>query len=477
MLSDIRMPGLSGLDVLKHVRATAPDTEVIISTGHANLETAIACLRAGAFDLLQKPFVTDHLLSSVDRALERKRLRSATSLYRACQVIFASPPDARLPHHIVDVAMDVMAAADASLMLVGPAGDVYVAYEAGAQSCPERAGAVIAPGEGVAGQVLVDRAPVLRVDDDGVSSIVYPLVVGERAVGVLNLRRAGRPAFSDNDVERAGVLASQVLLALENARLLGQVVAAERLACIGQLAASVAHEINNPAAFTLSALGFAKEALAELGSGREPSDNALAELQEALDDGIVGAERIKEIAADLKSLARSGEGVPPACVDVNDVVRSALRVAAAEVKKHGASVRDDLAAGVDVRVNPGKLSQVFLNLVVNAAQAMAGQATAKEIRLRTRRDGDSVVIDVEDSGPGIPPQHVARLFEAFFTTKGADVGTGLGLWISRQIVRGFGGELAVRTAAGAGACFTVVLPAAQADTVALAEAADAQCDP
>ncbi|HEX8435457.1 HAMP domain-containing sensor histidine kinase, partial [Archangium sp.] len=124
-----------------------------------------------------------------------------------------------------------------------------------------------------------------------------------------------------------------------------------------------------------------------------------------------------------------------------------------------ANVETLLAEGLQVRGNPGPVSQVFVNLLVNAAQALADwEGARKEIRITARREEDRAVIEVGDTGPGIPPERLHRLFQPFFTTKGS-TGTGLGLSISRNIVRRFGGDISVNSVPGEGTVFTVSLPA------------------
>ena len=251
VVTDVRMSGASGVEVLRLTRMTAPDTHVVVTSESPSLAMAIECLRTGAFDFIQKPVDIIELVSAVTRAVESRRIHQAGDLYQASQAVLATQELERLPEVIVEVARRVMHADDASLMLPDPAGRLYVAYSS--SLVPEVRGAIVGD-ERVASRIARNREPVLitkglasdpRFSDIQdykrvSSSIVYPLMAGERLVGVLNLNRADpdRP-FRRGDVDRASVLASQALLALENSRLLRQMVASERLASIGQLAASV----------------------------------------------------------------------------------------------------------------------------------------------------------------------------------------------------------------------------------------------
>ncbi len=472
VISDVRMPGASGLEVLRATKELWPETEVLITTGYAELEAAVACVRGGAFDFVHKPFDVDSLLAIVARALERRQLRASTALYRASQAILATEDPHRLPGVIVEVAMKVMAADDVSLMLAGVDDTLYIAEARGLAL--ELRSEVLALGARVAGRVATSREPALiqnglatdpRFSDVPSfrrvrSSIVYPLAVRERLVGILNINRVGDPRpFRQQDLHRASVLASQVLLALENRRLLESVAGSERLAAIGQLAAGVAHEINNPAACVIAGSAFLRDQLAKIARGELGGKALIEETLQALEDVAEGATRIGDLARDVRSLARNDEETS-AVVDLNEALRSALRVAGAEIRPH-ATVVTRLGKDVEVLGSAGRLSQVFVNLLVNAAHAVAGQpGTGHEIIVTSHRQGNRVVAEVSDTGPGVRPEHLPRVFEAFFTTKGPTTGMGLGLSISRDIVRRLGGELRVTSPPGRGATFSIDLPAA-----------------
>ena len=472
VLSDVRMPCLSGLEVLKATKAISPDTEVIVATGYAELDAAVECVRGGAFDFVQKPFDRDVLLATVAKALERRQLRAATALFQASRAILSTEDPQRLPSVIIDIAMRVMAADDVSLMLPGSDGTLYIAESH--RLTPVLQG--VATGAQVAQRVAASRRPALIEDDlatdprfsgvqsfDGVrSSIVYPLTAGDRLVGVLNINRVSAPRpFRKQDLERASVLAAQVLLALENRRLLHSVATSERLAGIGQVAASVAHEINNPVACLLASHAFLRAQLEELGHVDARGGGAFVEqVREVLADAEEAATRIRDIVRDMRSLARNED--KPTAIDINEAIRSALRLARAEIR-HRATVVTVFGADVDVLGNAGRLSQVLVSLLVKAAQAIGDRpGQSHQIKVVSRREGDRVVAEVSDTGCGILPEHLPRLFEAFFTTKGATSGTGLGLSISRDLVRRCGGELRVQSSTGQGTTFSIELPAAGA---------------
>jgi two-component system NtrC family sensor kinase len=227
----------------------------------------------------------------------------------------------------------------------------------------------------------------------------------------------------------------------------------ERLAAIGMLAAGVAHEINNPLAFVSGNLGFIQDELRR----QELPEEARHELLEAIIEAREGADRMRLIVQSLQTLSR---GDPVSChpLELHEVMESALHLVWGKVKGRARLVRD-YGALPQVRGNAVQLAQVFVNLLVNAAQAMP--PSGGEIRLVTRiHDGSRVVVEVRDTGCGIPAENLDRIFEPFFTTKPAGEGTGLGLSISHGILRALGGELSVESTVGEGTTFRLLLPIA-----------------
>jgi CheY-like chemotaxis protein len=228
-----------------------------------------------------------------------------------------------------------------------------------------------------------------------------------------------------------------------------QLMISDRMASVGILAAGVAHEINNPLAAVISNLDMALEDL-------DAPNPDVESIRESLSDARTASDRVKNIVRDLRIFSRS-EDETTGAVAVDKVLESTLRMAANELR-HRASVVKKFEAIPPVAASEARLGQVFLNLVVNAAQAMPeGHARENELRLSISVDGNRARIDIADTGPGIPPEVMKRLFTPFVTTKPKGVGTGLGLSICHRIVTSFGGELTATTST-AGTTFTVLLP-------------------
>ncbi|MHB8417076.1 MAG: hybrid sensor histidine kinase/response regulator [Myxococcales bacterium] len=265
--------------------------------------------------------------------------------------------------------------------------------------------------------------------------------------------------------------APSVLLAAidvtERKRLQAQIVTADRMVSVGTLAAGVAHEINNPLAYVLSNLEYVASELGTLlrSEGQQEILQALAEARQ-------GVQRVREIVRDLKTFSRSDEE-RRARVDLHGILQSAANMARNEVR-HRAKLVMDLRPVPEVFGNEGKLGQVFLNLIVNAAQAMPdGAAEKNEIRVACRTGpGGEAVVEVADTGCGIPEALLRRIFTPFFTTKPIGEGTGLGLSICQGIVHAHQGQLEVESEVGRGSTFRVTLPAAaEASPAAEAEGA------
>ena len=237
-----------------------------------------------------------------------------------------------------------------------------------------------------------------------------------------------------------------------------QLLISERMASVGLLAAGVAHEINNPLAAVLANLDLAFQDVKQL-SGADPEANRelLDELAEARD----AATRIRDIVRDLKLFSRSEEEKRSA-VEVDRVLDSSLRMAWNEIR-HRAKLVKEYTPVPPVEANESRLGQVFLNLIVNAAHAIPeGRASANTIRVATHLGpGGKVVVEVGDTGTGMTPDVLKRLFTPFFTTKPVGVGTGLGLSICHRIVTALGGDISVESTVGKGTTFRVTLPPAQ----------------
>jgi signal transduction histidine kinase/ActR/RegA family two-component response regulator len=242
----------------------------------------------------------------------------------------------------------------------------------------------------------------------------------------------------------------------------------EKLAAIGMLAAGVAHEINNPASFVLANVDSLAGLLRKVDESLRAENvyanhsglaNLLFDAMTVVQESKEGMARIHRIARDLHSFSRIDDDAN-ALSDVNAAVDSALTMLRSELR-YRATVERSLRSTQLVRASAARLGQVFLNLLVNAAHALAElHPRRNRLYVRSRDEGGQVIVEIEDNGPGIAPEILPRIFESFFTTKPPELGTGLGLPISLDIVRRAGGDLVAESEPGRGAIFRVRLPAA-----------------
>ncbi|WP_232539901.1 ATP-binding protein [Azohydromonas aeria] len=263
-----------------------------------------------------------------------------------------------------------------------------------------------------------------------------------------------------------------------------QLQQAERMASIGQLAAGVAHEINNPVGYVFSNFSTLKGYLRDLFRMLQAYEDAqpllagtaagaaLAALRADIEldylkedvpalmaESREGIARVRKIVQDLKDFSHVDARAQWEWTDLHRGLESTLNIVANEVKYRADVVRE-YGTLPEVRCLPSELNQVFMNLLVNAAQAITGERGTVHIRTGANADAGEVWVEVEDDGCGMPQEVQSRVFDPFFTTKPVGKGTGLGLSLSYGIVKKHHGRLTVRSEPGVGSCFRVTLPVA-----------------
>lgn len=256
----------------------------------------------------------------------------------------------------------------------------------------------------------------------------------------------------------------------ERKKLEARLAQSERVASLGTMAAGMAHEINNPLAYVITNVALVTEGLEGIvGRCASPSDltdqasevlSMLREFQESLRDANEGAERVRRIVHDIKKFVRA-EDVTRASLDLPHVLDSAAKLTAHAVRHHARLVKD-YGTTPYIEANEGQLTQVFTNLLINAAQAIGDGATDHHaIRITTRTDaGGRAVVEIRDTGCGIARELLPRIFEPFYTTKSVGAGMGLGLSIVHSTVTAIGGEVTVDSQLGKGTVFRLAFPPA-----------------
>jgi two-component system, NtrC family, sensor kinase len=294
----------------------------------------------------------------------------------------------------------------------------------------------------------------------------------ERALERRALLRAARQYRAD--IERSNGELRRSKEALEH--LQAQIIHSEKMASLGQLAAGVAHELNNPAGFIYGnmeildectrglacllsfyeSVPLAPDAAARARRIKEEVDyeRALAELPSVIADCREGAERIRDVVQNLRTFSRLDEAEFKK-VDIHEGLESTLRLLSRHYGPDRVRLTRDYGELPAVDCFAGQLNQVWLNLLVNAAHATR---EGGEVRIRTRREGERVVVQIGDDGHGIAPENLKRIFDPFFTTKPVGEGTGLGLSVTYSIVERHRGAITVESAPGQGTTFTVSIP-------------------
>nr|HDM59028.1 hybrid sensor histidine kinase/response regulator [Bacillota bacterium] len=377
VLTDQRMPGMSGAQLLEKIHEKYPLIGSIVISGFAEFEDMRSAFKSGIFDYIKKPYDEDHLVGVVRSSLEKTELRRQ---------------NANLVEELKD-----------------------------------------------ANQLLEQR-------------------VNERT---LELKHS---------LERLRSMQQQL-------------IQAEKMSSLGQLVAGIAHEINNPATSVYAGAEALESNVDELVSYLERYENLLKAIQDG-DDGKVkeigddltnaqedidylleeglpwsirsmkeGAVRIKDIVRNLKTFARVDEAEVKHA-DINDGIRTTEKLIHHELKNR-ITVHEEFGDLPPLECYPGQLNQVFMNILVNAAQAIEGEGT---IWIKTYTEGNNIVVKIRDTGGGIPQKVLKDIFNPFFTTKPVGQGTGLGLSISYGIIKKHGGEIKVDSEPGVGTEFTIILP-------------------
>ncbi|MDO9068080.1 MAG: ATP-binding protein [Deltaproteobacteria bacterium] len=343
------------------------------------------------------------------------------------------------------------------------------------------------------------------------SAMCWPLMIENRVIGVLSINRldAGE-SYTDEDLANGAVVVNLITVVIENARLhmdqerriamlskmndevrsvnkrledaQNQLLQSEKMASIGQLAAGVAHEINNPVGYINSNLGTLQKYLRDLFdmlAAYEQAEPLLADhaevlrnigaLKEKLDIGYLkedvfalmgesqeGIARVKKIVQDLKDFSHVDEAEWQ-WTDIHKGIDSTLNIVWNEIK-YKAEVIKEYGSLPEVECLPSQLNQVFMNMLVNAAHAIEERGT---ITLRSGVEGEEVWVEFADTGKGIPPENLNRIFDPFFTTKPVGKGTGLGLSLSYSIVQKHHGRIVVSSEVGKGTTFRIWLPVSQ----------------
>lgn len=489
VLSDHRMPGMTGTEFLARVREIDPRTIRVLITAYGDAETLGAAINDGSiYRYVPKPWRPDELRMTLRRgievyALDRERehlIRELTTVNKIARTINQELALRPLVQLLLDALHETLGYDGASLLLFEGRGETlrFAGHHPhGDDVARELSRLVLTEDEAprFLSTLRDGRVQMLRFDEAArleppvrqwlteVAAdqlLVVPLRGKRQILGALavDTRRGGRP-LDAQDLTLLDGVAMVAAIAIQNARLVDdlkssrqQVVRAERLGTLGTLAAGIAHEINNPLVSIHTFLSLAGE------KRREDDPEFWGDYYRLAQQEV---ERIRGLVATMGRLGRStGERPQRVPVPVADLAREATTLLAREAR--GGDVT------LDVEAEPGapkvlavreQIHQVILNLLLNAIQA-SPPGSAVQVRLRRGGPGDEdgVTLEVSDHGSGIAEEDLERIFDPFFTTKGPDKGTGLGLMICHRIVTDHGGHLEVASLPGEGSTFRVRLP-------------------
>lgn len=420
---DVKLPDTSGVELLPRLREVVPDAEIILITGFATIDAAIAALRGGAFALLLKSFRPEELRSTVEQAMVKVALRRERDWlerrYRA----------------LVEVADVIVLGLDRSgaIVLANPKFSALTGVSPTA-----------ARGENVAERWIAEqeRAPFLRAIDE-VAASGQP-----RELEAALLARFIRWHLS---TEHEGLVFAIGVDVTDRRALERRAANAEALSTMGTLALGLAHEIRNP----LNAAVLQMHLLGKQVEREVALDTAKASMRDRVQIVVGEIKRLGRLLTEFLELARP-RGLAREQVAIGEVIDSVIELHQAEASQRGVTAeRIDEGEVPPVLGDREKLRQVFVNLFVNALDATESGGA---VRITTRKSGDKVTIDVTDDGSGIAEADLSRLFDPFFTTKPG--GTGLGLSIVRKILEQHGGALTVRSRVGEGTTVQLELPVA-----------------
>jgi two-component system NtrC family sensor kinase len=400
----------------------------------------------------------------------RRQAEALAALHETALDLATQRALADLISAIVVRATNLLNAREGSFFAYRPAtDDLERAFDYNVDPPPDPRWLVLRRGEGVAGRVLESDRPLAVEDynrwesrlkdyDKNFAILGIPINWGGQPLGVLTVADDAPRSFSPADVALLERFAPLAAAALENNRLLrdlqeqmdrmkeaqAQLVQAAKLAAVGELAAGVAHELNNP---LTSIMGFAELLLHDT-----PPD---APARHDLEIIARQAARARDIVRNLLGFARQTRP-QRAPASVNQVFQQTMDLVRQLIEKSGITIVEDYAPDIGLlTLDSGQMKQVFLNLITNAAHAMPHGGT---MRVRTACVGGEVAISISDTGEGIPPEIQEHIFEPFFTTKPVGHGTGLGLSVSLGIVQAHAGRITVESQAGQGSTFTVWVP-------------------
>lgn len=492
MLTDIRMPGESGADLIRFARSAYPHTAIVVVSGVSETDEAKIILDAGVYGYIVKPFEASQIKIAVENALRRRKLELRQEMDQKTlqAAVDAKTAELKKAHKAM-----VELLSSITSIFIGLSADMTI------MQWNRKAEKVFQlKAEQVLNKRLYDAA--IPWDRDAVRAAVEACVAGRRPVDldtIIIQRPDGKNGFlglrmtaTESDPGKPTGILIMGADTTERKILESQLAQAQKLESIGQLAAGIAHEINTPIQYVGDNIRFMKDAFesflqiirmyeAVISSAKSGAwsdaliqdaeeqvqvsdfDYFAEEVPKAVEQTLEGVARIGKIVRSMKEFSHPG-GDEMTSVDLNQALESTISVSRNEWK-YVAEMETAFDSTLPlVSCFPGELNQVFLNIIINAAHAIesALKSSAADkgcIRVTTRSSGDAVEIRISDTGTGIPEDIRHRIFDPFFTTKDVGKGTGQGLAIAHRIVtEKHHGAIRVETETGRGSTFIIEIP-------------------
>jgi two-component system, NtrC family, sensor kinase len=477
LLVDIRMPDITGFDLINGVRAFQPDMAVLIMTGFGTLETAIQALRQGVDGLILKPFDTStELLQAVRQALadsqqkrDSARTQALRPLFDVTESLLAETRTEKLIDLVINAICGYLNCDNSAFYLYDD--DKKVLSLIGTKGTLLTDDRLLSDNSLVNQSFVMDTPIWVNIDGRGeqalqneikklnISSAIAAPIIRKNLRGVLvAARMSGEGAFREVDVEMFLLLVRQAAIALENAQLYEELrgyvrrveesqlalIRAEKLASAGRLTASIAHEINNPLQAVQNCMHLATRK--ELSTKKKNEYLALANVE---------LERLMATVQKMLDFYRPG-AVQPQLIDIFALIKHVTDLLAPQMDARGIRITISLSSKLPQALGVfNQLEQVLINLMLNAYDAMP---EGGEIKITGRAVRGNIELFVQDTGPGIPEEMRSHIFEPFVSTKQS--GTGIGLSVSYGIIAAHGGNLDLIQDHGKGANFKISLPVA-----------------
>jgi len=470
LITDLKMPGMNVIEVLKEIKKINPYIEVIIITGYPTIETAVEAIKIGAFDFLCKPFDVPEIISVIQRCLEKQQgaldhveLGELEALFEISKTMPAYSDLDALLRQILDSTLRLVKAKSGSLVLFDEKDkELHREWTAGDNGKGAR------QDTGHPDDKKADTRPFLSIP------LMSRYSFSRRDIlGVINVsEKISGEGFTLREQTLFSVLSGQAVAAIENYRLYAQLqekigalertikeleetknqlIQSEKLAAVGQLAFGIAHEIRNPLAIILEGVEFLR---ADRDAAGIEADEALVLIKRAID-------RTNNIIVDLLKFSRASK-IQTQEVDIGRILDEVTVLIRNPSCLHHVRVRKECgSADLILRGDPNMLQQVFFNLCMNAIDAMpqGGDLVLGACRRRHADEKEeAIVVTVSDTGSGIPEDALLKIFNPFFTTKEPGKGTGLGLSIVHLILERHGAAIDVKSAGGRGTAFTITFP-------------------